>query len=120
MIKWIVNLLLGPIVSIGEKYLDNQKDKTKLEHGTKRVAVEADSAVRKIKLGSMFLSAPLFIAEASVALYFASILIDSMWPSHYFNPLALPNWFLPYFDTAIVSIFGLSAADKIATKWNRK
>lgn len=116
----IVKLLLKPLTSLGGKYLDNKRDKVALEHGTERIAIQADANVRAIKLGSTLLAIPLFVGEAAVVLYVGSILVDSAFPSVYLNPLELPRWFLPYFDTAMVSVFGLSAADKIATKWNRK
>ena len=120
MLQWIVNLLLKPFLSLGEKYLDNQKDKAKLEHGTTRIAIEADAQVRAIKLRTLLGAFPLFIAECSVAFYVAAIMFDSTWPSVYINPLELPDWFKPYFNTAVVSIFGVTAVDRIATKWNRK
>ena len=120
MIKWIVKMLLGPLVGLGEKYLDNQKDKRRLEHGTDRIALEADAAVRKVKLGSIFLSLPMWVAESSVAVYFALIMIDSSFPTVYINPLELPGWFKPHFDTAVISIFGLGAVKYAATNWNRR
>lgn len=120
MIKWLVGMLLKPFTALGEKYLDNQKDKTRLEHGTRQAAMNADATVRKVKLGTILGALPLFVAEASVAIYVASIMVDSTFPSDWFNPLKLPEWFLPYFQTAIISIFGVTAVDKVATKWNRK
>ena len=120
MIQGLVGILLKPLTSLGGKYLDNQKDRVKLEHGTERVALEAEAAVRKVKLGSILGSLPLFIAEASVALYFAAVMVDSTWATSHINPLELPNWFKPHFDTAVVSIFGLSAVKYTATYWNRK
>ena len=119
MIKWLVGVLLKPLTSLGEKYLDNQKDKERLKHGTARVALEADASVRKVKLGSIFLSLPMWLAEASVASYFALIMIDSSFPSIYVNPLELPGWFKPHFDTAIVSIFGVGAVKYAAKNWNK-
>lgn len=118
--KWIVGAILGPFVQLGEKYLDNQKDKERLKHGTERVAMNADAAVRKIKLTTLLGQIPLFIAETSAVLYVATIFIDSTFPSEWLNPLELPNWFKPYFDTVMVSIFGLSGVKYAAKNWNRR
>ena len=120
MIRFLVGALLKPFTALGEKYLDNQKDKERLKHGTTRVAMQADANVRAIKLGTLLGAIPLFVAEASVAVYVAAIMVDSTWPSVYINPLELPEWFKPYFNTAVISIFGVTAADRVATKWNRK
>ena len=38
MISLILKVILGPLLTIAEKYLDNQKDLNKLKHVTKRVA----------------------------------------------------------------------------------
>lgn len=120
MIKWIIGALLKPFTALGEKYLDNQRDLEKLKHGTARVALTVDQNVRQFKLGTLLGQLPLFLAEASAALYVASIFIDSTFPSVYINPLELPNWFKPYFDTVMISIFGLGAVQYTARNWNRK
>ena len=120
IIKWIVGALLKPLTSLGGKYLDNQKDKERLKHGTERVAVDADAAVRKIKLGTLLGQLPLFIAEASCALYIAAIFLDSTWASSFFNPLELPEWFKEHFGVIIVSIFGAPAVKFAAVHWNRR
>ena len=120
MIKWFVNILLGPVVKLGEKYLDNQKDLNRLEHATTQVALQSDAVVRQIKLGTLLGSLPLFLAETSATLYVASIFIDSTFPSDWINPLELPGWFLPYFDTVMYSIFGLGAIQYASKNWNRK
>lgn len=109
----LVGLLLKPLTSLGEKYLDNQKDKVALQHGTDRAVYAADAAVRKVKLGSLLGVLPLFIAEVSVSIYIASIMIDSTFASEWFNPLELPNWFKPHFHIIVASIFGISTFERV-------
>ena len=116
MIKWIVSALLSPLTKLGEKYLDNQKDKERLEHVTAQAVYAADAAVRKVKLGDKLLRLPLFVAEMSVAAYVAAIMIDSTWPSEFINPLELPNWFKPHFHIAIASIFGISTFERVINR----
>lgn len=120
MIRWIVGVLLKPFLSLGEKYLDNVKDRTILEHGTERVTIAADTAVRKIKMGTLLGQLPLFLAEASTAMYITAIMIDSTWASNWVNPLELPVWFKQHFDVIVASIFGYPAVKFVATNWNRK
>ena len=117
MIATIVRLLLGPLLKLGEKHLDNQKDKTRLEHGTRQAAYKADSAVRQVKLLHWMGRAPLFIAEVSCAFYLAAIMIDSTWPSDYIDPLELPGWFKPHFTTLMWSIFGIATGDRLLRSW---
>jgi hypothetical protein len=120
MIQWFVGALLKPFTVLGEKFLDNQRDVEKLRHGTERVALTVDQNIRQIKLGTLLGQIPLFVAESSAALYVAAIFIDSTFPSAHLNPLELPAWFLPYFNTVMYSIFGLGAVKYTAKNWNRK
>lgn len=119
MIQWIVGALLSPLTKLGERYLDNQKDKQRLEHGTTQAAIKADEAVRKIKLTDAILKLPLFVGEASIILYISAIMVDSTFPSDYLNPLQLPGWFEPYFKIAVASVFGVSAVQYVTKNWNR-
>ena len=116
MVKLILSALAGPFVAIASKFLDNQKDKERLRQRTARVVYNTDAAVRKAKLGDKLLRVPLFTAEMSVALYFASIMVDSTWPSDYVNPLELPEWFKPHFHIAIASIFGISTFERVINR----
>ena len=110
MITWLVKSLMSPLLSLGEKYLENEGDKQKLQHGTDRIAIEADASVRKIKLSHWLGRLPLFLAEASCALYIAAIFLDSTVGSDYINPLKLPSWFEDDFSVIVASLFGLAAA----------
>ena len=112
MIAGIVRLLLGPLLSLGEKYLDNQKDKERLKAGTDRVVYQADAATRPAKWASWMGRLPLFVAELSVAVYFAAILVDSTFPMEWLTPLELPNWFKPHFHIALASVFGIASVDR--------
>ena len=116
MIKWVVEALLSPLTKLGEKYLDNQKDRERLEHGTARVVYEADAAFRIGKLSHLVLRLPIFVAEGAAALFFAAILIDSTFPSDYLNPLELPEWFKPQFSVALASIFGISTFERVINR----
>ena len=120
MIQWLVGALLKPFTAIGEKYLDNEKDKEKLKHGTDRIAINADAAVRKVKLSSLLGQLPLFLAEFSVSIYITAILIDSTWPSDFFNPLELPDWFKEHFAVIVASIFGLPVVKTAIASWGKK
>jgi hypothetical protein len=116
MVMWLVNALMSPLLKIGEKYLENEGDKQKLQHGSDRVAIEADASIRKIKLTHWMGRLPLFIAEASCALYIAAIFIDSTWASDYINPLKLPVWFEDDFSVIVASLFGLAAAKTLMSR----
>jgi hypothetical protein len=113
MIGWLVSALLKPLTALGDKYLDNQKDKARLEAGVTEAAYRADASVRGPKLASIFGRLPLFIAETACALYIAAILIDSTWPMDWLTPLQLPGWFMSRFDMILASIFGLATFERI-------
>lgn len=119
MLKWIVSLVLGPVVSLGEKYLDNQRDKEALMHGTDRIAIQADAEFRAVKIGSWLGALPLFVAEFSVAVYIGAIMLDSTFPMQSLTPLELPNWFKPHFGVIVTSLFGVSAVRYAAKVWNK-
>lgn len=113
MLGWLVSALLKPLTALGDKYLDNQKDKARLEAGVTEAAYRADAAVRPVKLASVLGRLPLFIAETACALYIAAILIDSTWPMDWLTPLQLPGWFMSRFDMILASIFGLATFERI-------
>ncbi len=112
MIKAIASLLLAPFMKLGEKYLENQNDRDKLKAGTDRIVYQTDATVRSVKLTHWMGRLPLFVAEMSVAIYLAAILIDSTFPMEWLTPLELPNWFKPHFHIATASVFGIAAADR--------
>lgn len=116
MIKWLVSALLAPLTKLGERYLDNQKDKERLEHGTAEVVYKADAAVRKVKLGSLLGILPLFVAEVSCSVYLAAIFIDSTYATDLINPLELPEWFKPHFYVIVASIFGISTFERVINR----
>jgi hypothetical protein len=113
MLGWLVSALLKPLTALGDKYLDNQKDRARLEAGVTEAAYRADASVRGLKLASIFGRLPLFIAETACALYIAAILIDSTWPMDWLTPLQLPGWFMSRFDMILASIFGLATFERI-------
>jgi hypothetical protein len=113
-IKAAVEGVLSPLTKLGEKYLQTQTDKEKLKAGVTEVAIKADEAVRKVKLGYWVGRLPLFVAEMSASLYFSAVLLDSFkWSNGFFAPLKLPEWFQPQFAMALGSIFGLSLFERI-------
>ena len=116
MIKWLVSALMSPLLKLGEKYLDNEKDRRKLEHGTARVAIDADTSVRKVKLSNWMGRLPLFVAELTCAVYIGAIFIDSTFASDYINPLELPEWFKSHFSTIVASIFGLAITQRFLNR----
>lgn len=113
---WIVRAIAGgllkPFMVLGEKYLENQQDRQRLQHGTDRIIYEADAAVRTIRLGHWMGRLPLFGAEAAASVYFIAILVDSTWPMAWLTPLELPEWFKPHFYVAMASIFGIATVDR--------
>jgi hypothetical protein len=113
MIGLILRTILGPMLSIAEKWLDNQKDLQRLEHVTKRVAMVEDTKQRVTKWQYAILRLPLFCGEIAAVGYFAAVMIDSTFASDWLNPLELPAWFQPHFGTALASIFGIAAAERI-------
>lgn len=124
MIKWLVEKLLGavlsPLTRLGEKYLDNQRDKQVLDAGITHAAYKADAAVRSIKFGSILGRLPLFVAEFACAAYIAAVLADSIYPTDYLNPLELPEWFKPHFTTILASVAGLAVTERVFDKFRRR
>jgi len=116
MIRWLVGAILSPFLRIGEKYLDNEKDKVKLREGTKRVSIEADTSVRKIKFSSWMGRLPLFVAELTCSMYIAAIFIDSTFASDYINPLELPEWFKEHFYIIVTSVFGIAVTQRFLNR----
>lgn len=116
MISVVVRALLGPLLSLGERYLQNQADKAKLEAGVTEAAYQADAAVRPAKLASIFGRIPLFIAETACAVYVAAILVDSTYPMAWLTPLELPEWFKPHFYMVCASIFGLATFERVVRR----
>lgn len=116
MIGVIVRAVLGPLLSLGERYLQNQSDKAKLEAGVTEAAYRADAAMRPVKMASVLGRLPLFVAEMACAVYVAAILIDSTFPMEWLRPLELPEWFKPYFGMVSASIFGLATFERIVKR----
>lgn len=112
MIGWIVRALLGPLTALGSKYLDNQKDRARLEAGVTEAAYQADAAVRKVKLSHLLGRLPLFVAEVTCAVYIGSIFVDSTFPMAWLTPLELPQWFQDSFYIIVASIFGIAAVER--------
>jgi len=113
MIGWLVSALLKPLTALGERYLQNQNDKARLEAGITEAAYQADYALKRIKLSYALGRIPLFIAETACALYVAAILIDSTFPMEWLTPLQLPGWFLSRFDMILASVFGLATFERV-------
>lgn len=113
MIRKIIEGLLSPLTRLGEKYLETQRDREKIDAGVTQVAIDADAAVRKIKLSSIFLAFPLWVTEMSAAAYTASIFIDSTYASDWINPLELPDWFKEHYAAVLASVLGLAVFERI-------
>lgn len=109
MLGVIIRTLLGPLISLGEKYIEEQTKREALRNS----AAAITERVRQFKLGYALLRIPLFVAEMSAALYFAAVMIDSTFPSDYLNPLELPKEFKDYFLIALSSMFGLTTIERI-------
>ena len=108
MIEWIVKAALGPVVSLGEKYIDSQVDREKLRTGLEQAAIEADTSFRTSALSTLAFKIPFFILYASHAIYAATIVLDSYsaWNGA-LAPLKLPEWYQPMFGWVILGLTGL-------------
>ena len=112
-------LLGGGISAIGEQIARVQEIRATADNDAARIELEKlEASLRaqverdKEKLGSVLGRIPLFVAEMSAALYLATVLFDSMFPSAWLNPLELPEWFKPQYAAALASVVGISAAER--------
>lgn len=112
MLGVIIRAILSPLISLGEKYIEEQTKREALRNS----AAAITERVRRAKLSYLLLRIPIFIAETSAAIYFASVMIDSTFPSDYLNPLELPKEFKDYFLVALASIFGLTTLERVLKK----
>lgn len=110
MIQWIVKAALGPLLSLGEKYIDSTTDKARLEAGVDRAAIEADVRFRLGALEHPAFAWPFAILYGSHALYAASIPLDSFALTHgWFSPLELPGWYQEWFGLVMMGLTGMAA-----------
>ena len=110
MIAMIVKAALGPLLSLGEKYIDSTTDKAKIEAGVDVAAIEADAKFRALALEHPAFAWPVAILFISHALYAATIPLDSFtWTNGIFAPLELPDWYKDKFELVLISITGLGA-----------
>jgi hypothetical protein len=117
IIKAVIGGVAGPLVSLGEKYLDTQVDKDKLDAGVTIAAIEADAKFRASAMSWIEFRGPLFIVLAPHALYMSAIAIDSTFPSDYINPLELPDWYKPYFTQVTLVLLGITTGVGL---WKRR
>lgn len=108
MIIGILNLLMKPAVEVAALFFKSQNDKEKLREKSRQIAIDADARVRAVKYGYWMGRFPLFVLEITHVSYAAMIMIDSMWPSDYVNPLEIPDWYKPYFGAVMAGVVGLS------------
>lgn len=116
MIKAILAFLGGPIAAeLRQAY----KDRLEAQNSEQRIAadlrikeLQEEATFRRQKLVDPLLKLPLFLSEVFVSLYIVAIMADSIFASDWVNPLELPEWFKPHFQIIVVSIFGISAADR--------
>lgn len=109
MIEWIVKAALGPIVQLGEKYIDSRTDRERLRTGLEQTAIEADTAFRTKAFDSLFFKIPFAILFGSHALYAAAIPLDSfaLWNGA-LAPLKLPEWYQPTFYLVLMGLTGIA------------
>lgn len=108
MIEWIVKAALGPIVQIGEKYIDSQTDRAKLRTGLEQAAIQADTSFRTSALETIAFRIPFFILFTSHAVYAATIVLDSYaaW-NGFFAPLEIPGWYRENFQWVLMGLTGV-------------
>lgn len=110
MIGTIVKIALGPLLSIGEKYIDSTVDKAKLQAGVDRTAIEADVRFRVAAMEHPAFAWPFAILYGSHALYAATIPLDSFALTNgFFAPLELPGWYQEYFGWVMMGLTGMAA-----------
>lgn len=108
MIGMIVKALLGPLLKLGEKYIDSTVDKAKLEAGVERAAIEADVRFRVAAMEHPAFAWPVAILFGSHALYAAAITLDSFALTHgIFSPLELPTWYKDKFEMVLIATIGI-------------
>lgn len=117
IVKAALGVITGPLVQIGEKYIDASVDKEKLDAGIKMKALETDAQFRASAMSWLEFRLPLFIVLAPHALYMGAIAFDSTFPSDFINPLELPNWYKPYFAQVTVALLGLTT---VAGLWRSR
>lgn len=120
MIGWLLSWLAGGGAALIAKELrqarldrlnaENDEGRRKAEIRIKEL--EAEMAERSRKLADPILKLPLFVAELSVAIYIAAIMVDSTFPMAWLTPLELPNWFKPHFHIVVASLFSIAAAER--------
>ena len=108
MIGFVLKTLMKPAIEVAALFFKAQTDKEKLREKSKQVAMNADTAFRAVKYGYWMGRLPLFMLEITHVTYACMIMIDSMWPSDYINPLKIPEWYMPYFGAVMISVTGLS------------
>lgn len=108
MIQWIVKAALGPLLSLGEKYIDSTTDKAKIRAGVEQVAIKADSDFRTSAMDYLAFKVPFFILFTSHALYAAAICLDSFTLTNgFFAPLELPGWYHENFQWVLLGLTGV-------------
>ena len=118
VLKWLtgggISAIGGEINRWQEIRAKAENDKDRLEADRFIAALQAEAETRPAKWSSILGRLPLFVAEISAAAYLATVLIDSMFPSDWFNPLELPEWFKPHYHAALASVLGIAAAERTA------
>lgn len=108
MIQWIVKAALGPLLSIGEKYIESTTDKAKIRAGTEQIAIQADASFRTGAMGFIAFQIPFFILFTSHAIYAAAICMDSFALTNgIFSPLKLPEWYHENFQWVLLGLTGV-------------
>lgn len=120
MIGWLASLLgstafktiAGELRQARLDRLNAENSEARIKADVRIKELEAEMAERSRKLADPVLKLPLFVAEISVAVYIAAIMVDSTFPMDWLTPLELPNWFKPHFHIVVASLFGISAAER--------
>ncbi|MCP4410200.1 MAG: hypothetical protein GY807_21145 [Gammaproteobacteria bacterium] len=108
MIQWIVKAALGPLLSLGEKYIDSTTDKAKIKAGVEQAVIKADASFRTSAMDYMAFKVPFFILFGSHALYAAAICLDSFTLTNgIFAPLELPKWYHENFQWVLLGLTGV-------------
>lgn len=105
--------LINPILAHLERRIASAGESEARELERQKKVIEAQVALAANRERDFFGRLPVWIISTSVALWIAAVMLDSVWPSDYLTPLALPKDVIPLVQTVVLALFGLGAADRL-------
>jgi hypothetical protein len=112
----LIPSLATPILAHLDRRLASDAERDNKELVRQREVIAAQVALAQTRERDFFGRLPAWIISTSVAVYVASVFVDSTWPSDWLNPLAVPDPFVSTLNIVIAALFGLGAVDKLFRK----